>query len=61
MIQKYYESDANLRDLGGNSRIAVIGYGSQGQGQALNLRDSGSMSSLACAPEIVGKSIRRRL
>ena len=40
MIQKYYESDAKLGDLG-NCRIAVIGYGSQGRGQALNLRDSG--------------------
>ncbi|WP_278155093.1 ketol-acid reductoisomerase [Methanogenium sp. S4BF] len=40
MIEKYYESDAKLGDLG-NSRIAVIGYGSQGRGQALNLRDSG--------------------
>jgi len=40
MIQKYYESDADLGDLA-DCRIAVIGYGSQGRGQALNLRDSG--------------------
>jgi len=40
MIQKYYESDADLGNLK-DSRIAVIGYGSQGRGQALNLRDSG--------------------
>ena len=40
MIQKYYESDADLGNLK-NSKIAVIGYGSQGRGQALNLRDSG--------------------
>lgn len=40
MLQKYYESDADLGNLK-NYRIAVIGYGSQGRGQALNLRDSG--------------------
>ena len=40
MIQRYYESDADLEALDGSS-IAVIGYGSQGRGQALNLRDSG--------------------
>ena len=40
MIQKYYESDADLGNLK-DSRIAVIGYGSQGRGQATNLRDSG--------------------
>jgi ketol-acid reductoisomerase len=40
MIKKYYESDADLTILDGK-RIAVIGYGSQGRGQALNLKDSG--------------------
>jgi len=40
MIQKYYESDADIGAVQGK-RIAVIGYGSQGRGQALNLRDSG--------------------
>jgi ketol-acid reductoisomerase len=40
MIKKYYESDANLSLLDGK-QIAVIGYGSQGRGQALNLKDSG--------------------
>ena len=40
MLKKYYESDADLSVLSGK-RIAVIGYGSQGRGQALNLRDSG--------------------
>jgi ketol-acid reductoisomerase len=40
MVKKYYESDADLKQLSGK-RIAVIGYGSQGRGQALNLRDSG--------------------
>jgi ketol-acid reductoisomerase len=40
MIDKYYESDADLGNLSGKT-IAVLGYGSQGRGQALNLRDSG--------------------
>jgi len=40
MMKKYYEADADLGVLKGK-RIAVIGYGSQGRGQSLNLRDSG--------------------
>jgi ketol-acid reductoisomerase len=40
MMKKYYEADADIRVLKGK-RIAVIGYGSQGRGQSLNLRDSG--------------------
>lgn len=40
MLKKYYEKDADLKVLKGK-KIAVIGYGSQGRGQSLNLRDSG--------------------
>ena len=40
MMKQYYEADADLAVLKGK-RIAVIGYGSQGRGQSLNLRDSG--------------------
>jgi ketol-acid reductoisomerase len=40
MLKKYYEADADLGVLKGK-KIAVIGYGSQGRGQSLNLRDSG--------------------
>ncbi len=40
MIQKYYDEDADT-GVFESRRIAVIGYGSQGRGQALNLRDSG--------------------
>ncbi len=36
----YWESDADPGALGGR-RIAVLGYGSQGRAQALNLRDGG--------------------
>lgn len=39
-MRRYFEADASL-DLLRNRKIAVIGYGSQGRGQALNLRDSG--------------------
>jgi len=40
MMKKYYESDADISVLKGK-KIAVLGYGSQGRGQSLNLRDSG--------------------
>lgn len=40
MAKIYYEEDADL-DLIKDKKIAVIGYGAQGRGQALCLRDSG--------------------
>ncbi len=40
MAKVYYDSDANL-DLIKDKTIAIIGYGIQGRGQALCLRDSG--------------------
>ncbi|MEJ5292512.1 MAG: ketol-acid reductoisomerase [Candidatus Methanosuratincola sp.] len=40
MVTIYKDSDADLSVLKGK-RIAVLGYGSQGKHQALNLRDSG--------------------
>jgi len=40
MAKIYYEKDADLNVLKGK-KVAVIGYGSQGHAQALNLRDSG--------------------
>ncbi len=36
----YYEKDADLKYLK-DKKVAVIGYGSQGRAQALNLKDSG--------------------
>jgi ketol-acid reductoisomerase len=39
-MQIYYEQDAPLSALGGK-KVAIIGFGSQGHAQALNLRDSG--------------------
>jgi ketol-acid reductoisomerase len=39
-IPRYFDEDADLSVLKGK-KIAVIGYGSQGRGQSLNLRDSG--------------------
>lgn len=36
----YYDKDADLKYLKGK-KVAVIGYGSQGRAQALNLKDSG--------------------
>ena len=40
MVKIYYDSDAKLKLLK-NKTVAIIGYGIQGRGQALNLRDSG--------------------
>lgn len=40
MAKIYYEKDADLSILK-NKKIGIIGYGIQGRGQALNLRDSG--------------------
>ena len=40
MAKIYYDKDADLNVLQGK-KIAIIGYGIQGRGQALNLRDSG--------------------
>ena len=40
MVEMYYEDDADLGALEGRT-VAIIGYGSQGHAQALNLRDSG--------------------
>ncbi|MDP2654878.1 MAG: ketol-acid reductoisomerase [Candidatus Omnitrophota bacterium] len=40
MAKIYYDKDADLNAIQGKT-IAVIGYGIQGRGQAMNLRDSG--------------------
>ena len=40
MAKMYFESDINTSALDGKT-VAVIGYGSQGRGQSMNLRDSG--------------------
>ena len=40
MAKIYYEKDADIKHIK-DKKIAVIGYGIQGRGQALNLRDSG--------------------
>lgn len=40
MAKVYYDQDADLNLLKGK-KIAIVGYGIQGRGQGLNLRDSG--------------------
>ncbi len=40
MMRLYKDEDASLAPLAGKT-VAVLGYGNQGQAQALNLRDSG--------------------
>ncbi|MBI3306383.1 MAG: ketol-acid reductoisomerase [Candidatus Omnitrophica bacterium] len=40
MAKIYYDQDADLKHLKGK-KVAIVGYGIQGRGQGLNLRDSG--------------------
>ena len=40
MATIYYDKDADLKALKGKT-VAVVGYGIQGRGQSLCLRDSG--------------------
>ncbi|MBI4395191.1 MAG: ketol-acid reductoisomerase, partial [Candidatus Omnitrophica bacterium] len=40
MAKVYYDKDADLQFLKGK-KVAIVGYGIQGRGQGLNLRDSG--------------------
>src|SRR5689334_22137441 len=40
MAKIYYDKDADLKLLKGK-KVAIVGYGIQGRGQGLNLRDSG--------------------
>ena len=49
MATIYYDKDASLAPLKGKT-VAVIGYGIQGRGQALNLRDSGVKVLVAQRP-----------
>jgi ketol-acid reductoisomerase len=56
MVKVYYDGDVSLEPLK-NKTITVIGYGSQGQAQAQNMRDSGLNVILGLRPE--GKSWNR--
>ncbi len=49
MAKNYYEKDCNINDIKSKT-IAVVGYGIQGRGQALNLRDSGLKVIIAQRP-----------
>ncbi len=46
----YDEDDANIRLVAGK-KVAVIGYGSQGRGHVLNLRDSGVQDLIVALKE----------
>ncbi|MEM2281542.1 MAG: ketol-acid reductoisomerase [Candidatus Bathyarchaeia archaeon] len=50
MVKVYFDSDASLDPLK-DKTIAVIGYGSQGEAQAKNLRDSGLKVIVGLRPE----------
>ncbi|MBI4343822.1 MAG: ketol-acid reductoisomerase [Candidatus Omnitrophica bacterium] len=49
MARIFYDKDADLNALKGKT-VAIIGYGIQGRGQALNLRDSGVKVVVAQRP-----------
>ncbi|MBF0489056.1 MAG: ketol-acid reductoisomerase [Candidatus Omnitrophica bacterium] len=49
MAKIYYDKDCNINDIK-NKTVAVVGYGIQGRGQALNLRDSGLKVIVAQRP-----------
>ena len=49
MAKIYYDQDADLAALKGKT-VAMIGYGIQGRGQGLNLRDSGVKVLIAQRP-----------
>jgi ketol-acid reductoisomerase len=49
MTKVYYDKDVNLKPLK-DKRVAIIGYGSQGQAQAQNMRDSGVNVILGLRP-----------
>lgn len=51
-MERYFDEDADLGLYEGKT-VAVIGYGSQGRGQSLNLRDSGVKVIIGVRP---GKS-----
>ena len=50
MVNVYYDKDVELSVLKGKT-VAVIGYGSQGNAQANNMRDSGIDVILGLRPE----------
>ena len=49
-MKMYYDADADLGLLKGK-KVAIIGFGSQGHAQALNLRDSGVDVIVSEVPE----------
>lgn len=49
-MKVYYDKDADLNILK-DKTVAIIGYGSQGRAQALNLRDSGIKVVLGLRPQ----------
>ena len=49
MVKIYYDKDCNINDIK-DKTIAIVGYGIQGRGQALNLRDSGLKVIIAQRP-----------
>ena len=64
MVKVYYDKDASLAILK-KKVVGIVGYGSQGHAQALNLRDSGLkviVSELPGTPNYrLAKNIRKNI
>jgi len=58
-LKIYKDKDAHLRYLKGKT-IAIIGYGSQGKAQALNLKDSKFNAIIGLPPKSKSKKIAKR-
>ena len=54
MAQIFYDKDADL-SLVKATKVAIIGYGSQGHAHALNLRDSGVECLHRTAPKAAAR------
>ena len=50
-MRVYYDRDADLNLIKGK-KVAIVGYGSQGQAHALNLSDSGVKDVAIGAPRV---------
>ena len=59
MATMYYDKHADLKALKGKT-VAIVGYGIQGRGQALNLRDSGVRVIIAQRPGGPNFALARR-
>ncbi|MCJ7459393.1 MAG: ketol-acid reductoisomerase, partial [candidate division Zixibacteria bacterium] len=56
MLKLYKDKDASLKYLKGKT-VSILGYGSQGKAQALNLKDSGLEMIIGLPPKSKDRKI----